>query len=116
MSTISSDVWPCSGSIAAVSSDALLSGFLDVLERHVAPFLDRSRMKSELTISLVEHGDIQGSAGLHFDSTVLQRVEHLNASLRIRLRSAPIPKVEADGKCSHCDAQLLASVTAGPTA
>jgi len=68
----SSDFWPCSDSIAEVSPEALLSSFLDVLERHVAPFLGNGQTKAELTVSMVERGDFQGSAGLVFDTGLLE--------------------------------------------
>jgi len=103
----SSDYWPCSGSIAEISAESHLSNFLDVLERYVGPLIGDARASSRVTISLLERGDFQGSAGLHFDKRSLERIHRLGASLCLRLSSIPVPNVQADGTCFHCDKRLL---------
>jgi hypothetical protein len=61
----SSDLLPASGYIASLEPEHWASAFFSVIEMHSSRIQAEHR---ECILSLVERGDFQGTAGLHFDA------------------------------------------------
>jgi Domain of unknown function (DUF4279) len=99
-----SDFVPASGYIEELEPEKSALRFLGL----VTPMLARvpSGTRREFFVSLTERGDYQGTAGLHFDLTFLERISQLRAALGVRLRYVPEPSVRATGECAHCEVKV----------